>query len=657
VDGEGTGDGVAHRYVLLGCGDSYISAPEGLSFPQIMQFLWDRYLEKPSSVYVGFFLGYDFTQWLKLLPEDRARILFHPELRARKRSGANLTPFPVQYAGWEFDILGMKRFKLRKTGASSWMYICDTGSFFQASLMTVIDPVKWSVPVVSESEYVTLKEGKERRDHAALDDSMVAYNALENQGLSRLMGRVATGLSDAGVCLRRNQWFGPGQAAQAWLTLNKMITSKEITSDADSGFNEASRQCYFGGWFEITAHGKIPGLSYEYDINSAYPYIASRLPCLRHGKWDKGTGVPRGLRSGTLCAVYGKAHGSGVRLGSMLHRVHDGSILRPYNTEGWFWYDELEASRAAGLVDNFEWGEWVSYEPCDCDCPLDALNGLYDRRLAVGKDSPEGKGLKLIYNSVYGKFAQSVGQPKYGNPVYASRITSGCRRMILEAIASHPEGEKAVLMIATDGIVFRSPHPGLTISERMGDWSASVRKNLSLFKPGVYWDDETRRRISRGETAAFKSRGISAREFSIHIADVDAQFARWIHGNNPAQSDSGPGFPRITFSTRFSMVTPKQALDRGKWHLAGTLGHEPIDGGCQGCSGAHLTQDSNPAVKRDTGSLEMAPGGIWYSRPWESGGGNGVSVAYSKMFGMEDPEVYGVTDDGYVMDSWIGMIR
>jgi hypothetical protein len=59
--------------------------------------------------------------------------------------------------------------------------------------------------------------------------------------------------------------------------------------------------------------------------------------------------------------------------------------------------------------------EWVAYFPCDCRPPLRWIEGQYLDRIALGpagKNSPNGVAKKLCYNSVYGKMAQSIGQPK-----------------------------------------------------------------------------------------------------------------------------------------------------------------------------------------------------------------------------------------------------
>lgn len=665
IDGEGEGKGPQHKYVLLGCGKEYISNGGGLRFDDIATFLYNQYERHPDAAFVGFYLGYDFTQWLKTLPENRARMLLTEQgriSRARRKSAGNNTPFPVTYEPWEIDILGFKRLKLRRIGSKGWMYICDAGSFFQASLMSVIDPKNWAEPVVTEEEYAILEEGKRKRDSARLDDNMVRYNLLENVVLARLMDRLNRGFVQAGIQLAKNQWFGPGQAAQKWLGLqNEVPTSKDlpvVRFSPVSGTNQASAtgnmqtslnlgaMTYYGGWFEIFCHGHIPGYSYEFDINSAYPFIASRLPCLLHGQWTNGTNVPAKDSKGKIRIVHAKIAGSNEFVGAGLHRLPDGRISRPQRTSGYYWQSELDASVRAGLIDKVEYLEWWEYEPCKCPSPIRGIVGLYDQRIRAGKNTAAGKAYKLIYNSMYGKFAQSIGNPKYGNSVYASLITSGCREMILDAIATHPMGPRGVLMVATDGVYFLSPHPGLRISDKLGEWSTETHENLTLFKPGVYWDDRTRQDIAEGKAPRFKARGISARDFGKHIAEIDRQFASWParypHERDPLGPREG-WFPQVTFTSGFSMISCQQALQRGKWFLAGSVGS------------AELIQDSDPVGKRHSGYYDEKYK-IYRSRPYETHGWE-ESAAYDKRFGAEDPEEWGWNDDGYVLDSWKGMLQ
>jgi hypothetical protein len=610
-----------------------------------MTFLWEQFLSAPKNAYVGFFLGYDFTQWVKTLPENRARMLLTDPgkaVRLRKIPARGLL-FPVRYGGWEFDMLGTRRFKLRPEGGTSWMYINDAGPFFQTSFLSAINPAKWNEPIVTDEEYATLKTGKDRRDTAILDDDMRFYNRLENEILARLMGKLEPGFHSAGVKLKRSQWFGPGQAAQKWLTVNNVPDRNKLATPPE--VENAARCAYYGGWFEIMAHGHIPGTSWEYDINSAYPHVASGLPCFLHGEWRAYSNYRRMPGS---CASYALVHarikGSHPRIGAMLHRCPDHSIRRPHETAGWFWEHEIAAAERAGMVDTVAVSEAIVYQPCDCPHPMDRLRGLYDDRLRVGKDTPEGKARKLLYNSMYGKFAQSVGNPKFQSYLIAGLITSGCRTQILDAIGSHLDGANDVVMVATDAVYFRSQHNLLKIGSELGAWEAKARENMCLFKPGVYWDDAARQRINDGGDPAFKARGVSARDFAGSIAEIDAHFSRWPNHYPESRDPDGDRegwFPRISFPVGFSMVTAKQALQRNKWFLAGAVS------GRESENPPRVVQDSDPVTKRHSGTYAD---GVYWSQPY-TGWWEDESTPY-RNDNQPDPEEFGITDDGYVGDHW-----
>jgi hypothetical protein len=624
IDGEGVGRGRNHRYVLLGTSDRHIANNDGLSLEETFSFLYSLYAETPKAAFAGFFLGYDFTQWLKKLPRNRAEMLFTDKGKAIRvpQNSKNPYPFPVYWNDWEFDLLGMKRFKLRAKGEKSWMYVCDSGPFFQTSFLSAIDPRKWPEPVCTQEEYFKVEEGKAKRDVAELNSEMVEYNSLENQILERVLARLDDGFQRMGIKLKRSQWFGPGQAASAWMSTTELPTIVQLAKSATHKFLEWGRKAYYGGWFEIFAHGLVPGVSYEYDINSAYPHISSQLPCLLHGHWDSGTGIPRrGLPTRNIRVCHATVKGSDKHIGSMLHRRDDGTISRPNETTGYYWQHELDAAIRAGVIDEIIYLGWAEYTPCDCRPPLRGLVGLYDHRIRIGKESPEGKGAKLVYNSAYGKLAQSVGDPKYANSIYASLITAGCRTMILDAIATHPRKTDAVLMVATDAVYFTSKHPTLPLSSKIGDWEESTKSNLCLFKPGVYWDDKAREAIRRQESAVFKARGVNAKQFSQKIVEIDAHFSRWPNvypSTQDPDKDREGWFPKVEFDAGFTMITCKQALARGKWFLAGAVGAQTVE------------QDSWPREKRVPGEYKD---GIYWSRPFKSM--PWPSADYSKTFGQE----------------------
>lgn len=574
IDGEGVTDpDGTHRYVLISCGDKHLSQDGAhLEFCEILTFLWACFEEAPEgAVFVGFYLKYDWAQWLRSIPLNRAKALLDPVMIAKRQRTAHkhLSPFPVDYNGWEFDYLPGKRFKFRPRRGKDWMYINDVGSYFQSSFLKAIDPVGNPNPVVTREEYAVIAEGKARRQSAIFDPEMIRYNLLECDVLTRLMRQLEDGMRQEGLRPTRSQWHGPGQLAQLWLGKIKAPKGEVVREVVPEVVRTAARASYYGGWFEIFWHGPVPGECWGYDINSAYPHVMAGLPCLLHGTWTRTVEREGGrllrreeqARLGEgLAFVRARLGGKHSVIGAMLHRNPTRSILRPRTTEGWFVASELAAACEAAFVDKVrEYERWTFKAGCDCPPPLGPIADLYAGRIEVGKSSPAGKARKLVYNSCAGKHQQSVGEPAYANPVYATLITSGCRTAITRAIASHPRGAQDVLMVATDGVVFRSRHSRLDLDkERLGAWTESRHENLSLFMPGVYWDDEDRKRIAEGLQPVFKSRGIAARDLSKHITELDRA---WKRG----------GWPTMTLPVSFQLVSPKQALDRGKWETCGTV--------------------------------------------------------------------------------------
>jgi hypothetical protein len=143
----------------------------------------------------------------------------------------------------------------------------------------------------------------------------------------------------------------------------------------------------------------------------------TELPCLLHGKYTSGKrrsgkqdGPPHnpqgyGLEPGQdLCIVDANVWGSNHRIGAMMHRRVDGSILRPHYTRGHYWLHELEKAKAAGLIDRYVCHSWHIYEPCDCPRPLADVERLYQERVKLG---PDGCCRDLCWN-LFG--AVSVGR-------------------------------------------------------------------------------------------------------------------------------------------------------------------------------------------------------------------------------------------------------
>lgn len=772
VDGEGVDrpDG-KHEYVMLSVGEKTLTNNGyALTLQQIFTFLWECYTTNPEACYVGFFLGYDFIQWEKLLPHDTARLLLTSkgisERTSQRKSRLRPHPDPVVWEGWEIDVMAGRRFKLkphthrrgqyngrctnrtcrvdlgelndgpdiydprgeqafspdlcvletdyRGNPATYWkrvrrvllekwdsaegnpqpqsgkrigtLYICDTGPFWQTSFLNVINPSSWEgvEPVCTPEEFAIIEKGKaDRGTTADYGDTsylaeMAQYNVLENEILSRVTSRLNEGFSQSDIPIKipRTDWYGPGRAAQIWMDMlhariadreaveankhldntggirrnEKGLLNADVYMSMPSSFVDAARASYYGGWFEQFMHGHI-GDVWEYDINSAYPFIIASLPCLHTehphtGRYSRGVGNPPHLTENAFLLVFGTFRGSDPYIGGLPYRTKQGAILRPHVTRGWYWWHEVEAALRAGLLDSYTIEEWESYISCHCDSPFNpsdiGIQRLYEMRLRVGKNTPQGKSAKLVYNSAYGKTAQSIGSPKYANPVYASLITAGCRTLILDAISTHPERSSAVSMVATDGIYFTSAHPTLALDkERLGAWDFSIKRNMTQLMPGVYWDDATREQIAEGTSPKLKSRGINARDLANEIDNLDRLFAEAHYALGNGENYS---WPELEIRVRFLLTSAKSALHRGKWDTAGTVEHDTI-----------RRISSNPGSKRNPEAYRDSRNGLTRTRPYDRGT-TIDTTPYAKSFGylQEIVSLFGddVTPDGDPMIFW-----
>ena len=623
VDSEGIGRGSNHRAVLLGVGTEQFLArnlTKGLQYEEVFRFLYKRFEQNPKAAFVGFYLRYDFVQWLKSLPIKAAWLLITPAGRAlRKMSqpeGKRRTYHPVRVDGWEIDMLGMKRLSIRPRVCQCaeqvrvcthtqkpWMHICDAGSFYQMSFLQVCDPAIWKDdpdgPICTNSEYAELKRGKDKRAVAKLDDDMKYYNQLENVLLARAMERLCKGFIKVGIRLARDEWYGPGASAGKWLRNHGSPKHKDAIELMPEWFLDACANSYYGGWFEIFSHGLIYGESHNYDINNAYPFATTQLPHIcGECTYSRGNGKYKG--TGKYVLVQATVSAKGNRIGPLPYRDSSGSILRPGTTRGWYWSSELEAATRASLVatSKTKYHEWVEFIPCDHPEPFTEVGELYYERLRVGKNSAQGMSIKLNNNSLYGKFAQSAGSAPFNNWFYASLITSACRTQILDAIATHPGGANSVLMVATDGIAFDSPHPTLPVSKQLGEWDHTVYTDLCLFKPGVYWH-----KAGKDKVLKTKTRGVPKTEFTAGISGIEAHFALllklkkvpgewnltrhvdWSEVDYHIHTDYA--WPRFFVPINFRLKSLAQALNEGKWQDAGLMQEKIM-----------VMQDSDPQNKR-----------------------------------------------------------
>lgn len=281
---------------------------------------------------------------------------------------------------------------------------------------------------------------------------------------------------------------GPGKLAENFLNIlgedaqsseeEKLLLSTEELYEllTPIGFYFAN-DAFFGGIFETLIHGIVELPVHQYDLNSAYPAAIAKLPSLRGAtiRWtsDKATATEHELTGDIVIAMasFESAH---KNFGALPVRTKgenfDGS-LRPDRGLTAVPLGEILAAERLGFLKQWTLHQALIIElQKELPRPFSRVEKLYERRLTVGKKTPEGLAIKLILNSIFGKLGTRY-RYTYANPIYAALVTSSVRVAIMEAIATHPWGVDGLLRVETDAVFFvGKEHDTLPLSNKLGEW-------------------------------------------------------------------------------------------------------------------------------------------------------------------------------------------
>lgn len=483
VDGEGgdidNGSGFTHhQYTMLRIGDQYVT-PLGTETrgTSVAGEPWLSFIaEQPKKrIHVAFFFDYDVTMMLRDLPANLLRALV---------SGQDIVHE-------QYRISYRPRKELTVKAAGRVTTINDVGTFFQCRFVTALD--RWSIGTREQRELIGA--GKEQRaEFGALTSDTIKYNALECVLLEELMTKFRRTCEIIGYLPAR--WQGPGQLAKAMFKKHGIPKTADLP-EPPPGVWEMALAAYYGGRFETSAVGPVKGPIEGWDINSAYPYAATQLPCLLHATW-------RPTRTITDRGMYRVSfhHSREQTWYGLPVRTRDGAIRFPRDGAGWYWGIELQSAIRLGAKVSVVNG-WEFSGNCSC-APFGFMHRLYSVRQGIGK-SEAGIALKLAMNSAYGITAQSVGTAPYANPVWAGLFTAITRARLNNAIALNPYG---VYMLATDGL-YCAPGMQLAESPTLGGWEKTVYPDgIHIVQPGVYFTGHKEACKREGCQCGPKTRGV-----------------------------------------------------------------------------------------------------------------------------------------------------
>jgi len=464
---------------------------------------WLLQLGKPGVFNVGFGLSYDVSQWLKDVPlKNILRWKEDPDSRMHWKHW-DITYLPNRMIRITRKLSKRQR-ELTPDQKSPTVQIWDSRLFFQSSFVTAA--TKWNLLEGRDTEFLTYMKAERENFTEEMMPTVEKYNELECDIGIDMFARVREYCIKLG--LHMTSWNGAGSIAQAMLRQNGVLEYMERSSPGMQNPWDSSLECdlcpehrhlcgdiiaraYYGGRFDYSMQGNL-GDVFEYDINSAYPFEASRLPCLTHARWQRHTGY-RDVRYG----IYRVEWDSARTWSPFPYRRPNGDIEYLASGAGYYWKREVEVAHKFANVDILE--TWELVVECDHK-PFAWIQEYYNERQRMLNPEAYDFGEKIIklgLNAIYGKLAQeqlrSDRLPPFQNYIWAGMITSNTRARLMELCALSPQN---ITHMATDGIYSRIKLPVVPDNSQLGAWGFKELTDLVLVCNGMYATGE--KKATRG---------------------------------------------------------------------------------------------------------------------------------------------------------------
>jgi hypothetical protein len=411
----------------------------------------------------------------------------------------------------------------------------DVWSFFSTSFVVALREYLGSSDDV---EYVAA--GKDRRNEFTYDDLdslIVPYWQTELRLLVDLMNALRERLYGAG--LRITYWHGPGAIATYAMRSRGVKKQMAIIPDEVA---QCSRFAYAGGRFELFKIGYQHDPVYSYDIRSAYPSAIRELPNLATGSWHHLHSPDKVERFGLYRIRFTHSELFTTRPMPYPYRDRHSAVHFPNIVEGWYWSPEAHVAQYLGddatLIE-----AWV-YDD-DGSRPFEWIEEIYEQRAQWKREgNPSQIALKLLMNSMYGKFAQRVGykgdkSPTWHQLEWAGFITSFTRAKLFRAmLEAHATG--SLIGVETDGLFTSSPLSHVDIGEGLGQWEVQDLDAMVYLQSGFYFK-------RRGDEWSAKYRGFD--KGSVTLEQAIAALGKW----RPWSEDATIG-EILGVSTRFTTM-------------------------------------------------------------------------------------------------------
>lgn len=549
----------AQSAVIFGCSiepEKRLLAKD-LNSREMLEYILDVGKRYPHAVHVGYAFKYDANMLIKNLSQAQIVELWkNGMLRFRLSNGRKCNVHWIP--GKKFTITAWyggdnsnsrSRDRHRGNGQRVSVTIYDYHTFFGGAFLDTAEKILQED--LSEYDRQTIAHGKAARGHQSWNDidEIEHYWQREILLIQRVFEKFRKVMYRAGFHLK--EWYGPGALANYIITqygLRDAVAGTQSTSGVlPPEVHNASKVAFFGGRFELFQAGRIKGPVYSIDINSAYPYALTKIPsvALAHGKWRHVDNPTEIERFGFYRVRFAAPNAQGIEYRPMPfpHRDTRGMISFPNMVHGWYASPEaMLAVQTQGAVVEEGWYWEVNESGKDVGSPFAFLQTMYDRRMKIGKKNLMSMPFKLGPNSLYGKFAQTVGwdkekmlPPKSHALPIAAWVTSYCRAMLWSIIRQIPD---KVIAVETDS-VFTTVDPRtlpINIGDELGQWGVTEYEELVYIQSGMYHYKQN------GEWKGTRSRGLNKAEYNYD--DVNRWLSDLIAGKewDPLTVETKPRF-------------------------------------------------------------------------------------------------------------------
>lgn len=508
--------------VLFGCSE-YVDTPlqsVRLNMREMLEYIIDVGEKNPHSIHVGYAFRYDATMIVYGLSEKQIVRLWK-DGHVRFSFDDKWTWVIKWVPGKMFTVSRRKAGSRSNTRAKVSVTIYDYSSFFGQAFIASAEQILREE--LSDDDYDVIEHGKAARGKQGWTDmpEIRHYWQREILLIRRVFEKFREVMYQAGFALK--EWYGPGALANyinSTKGIRPVLAGVQTTSGhMPAAVHQASKVAFSGGRFELFQAGRIVGPVYAIDINSAYPYALTKVPSLGEGDgfWQHVEQPKRIARFGVYRIRYKAPNASPLepRPMPLFWRDARGMISYPAVVHGWYWSPEAAMVLGMEGAEIEEGWEWI--ETSD-ERPWSFLQDMFNTRMRLGKKNLLSMPFKLGPNSLYGKYAQTVGwdqkkklPPKSHALPVAGWVTSFCRAMLYSALRRRPS---AIVAVETDAIYSLVPpnELGVVPGDGLGQWGFDVYDEMIYIQSGMYHYKQD------GEWKGVRSRGINRSEYPLEKA-------------------------------------------------------------------------------------------------------------------------------------------